>query len=722
MVPDDGAAKLQQFVKALQDTTLRCERLMEILSILRQMDELNEPSLSLDEICRRILEPIAFELAAENCSLYLMDEQGERLELRAACSPFEERGKAYPAGGWTGSRFKVGEGIVGTVAKTRKPLRVSDAATEGAFLPIRNGRVQVRSLIAFPLLMRDKVIGVLNLSHSEPGFFTATNENALSFIAQRAAQILAWHTLWQRLRESEKHYRLATQNAGDAFFVFDKEGNIIHANPVVETISGIPPDRFIRGEALWEDRIVPEDRPRFVSGQDRLIRTGKSLTIKYRYLDAQDRLHYLEQRSSPFLDGSGNISGVVSVVRDVTDRVKAEEERRALEAQVQHVQKLESLGILAGGIAHDFNNLLVGIIGNAGLAIGKLPPDSPVLAYLEKVESAARRAAELTRELLAYSGKGTFVIGPVHLSNLARDIGHLLEAIIGKGVVLEYDCAEDVPFINGDAAQLQQVLMNLITNASDAIGDNEGRILLRIRSSHFDREYLSRTYIDEDLAEGEYVCLDVSDTGCGMNEKTLARMFDPFFTTKFAGRGLGLAAVLGIVRSHRGAIQVHSEPGRGTTVTVLFPALKSDDPAFASRPPTTAPESEDSWHGSGAVLVADDEPNIREVAQAALGDIGFEVLTAADGREAVELFRANAARIRAVLLDLTMPVMGGKEAFEEIHEIRPDVPVILSSGYAESEAVSRFEDKAPKAFIQKPFWPTELIGKFREVLEDPSRK
>ncbi len=714
---EDITARLQPFVQALQDTTRRCERLMQILSILRQMDDLDDPTMTLTEICRRLVEAIAFELAAENCSLFLLDDAGETLELRAACSPFEDRGKAFAPGAWSGSRFRVGEGIVGTVAKTRKSLRVNDTEKDKKYVSVPNGRVQARSLLTFPLLMREELIGVLNLSHSEPNFFTNESENALSFIAHRAAQILASHRLSERLRQSEEHYRLATKNAGDAFIIFNAEGNIIDINPAGESISGISRSDFLKGDTTWENRIFPEDRPKFVAAQDRLLRTGEFHTLAYRLMDKQGDIHYVEQRSSPFRDAAGNITGVISVVRDVTERVKAEEEHRKLEAQVQHLQKLESLGILSSGIAHDFNNLLVGIMGNAGLALSKLPPDSPAISYLEKIDATSRRAAELTREILAYSGKGSFALGPVHLATLVCEMGCLLEASIGKGVALRYEFDKDIPLIFGDRAQIQQIIMNLITNASDAIGDNEGLITLKLECKRLSREDLTQTYINESLPEGEYVCLEVSDTGIGMDENTLAHIFDPFFTTKHSGRGLGLAAVLGIIRAHKGAIKVKSKPGHGTTFTVLFPILPAEEvPALI--PPTTQRISIDNWKGDGTVLVADDEVNIREIAEAALADYGFRVITARDGREAVELFREHAPKIRAVLLDLTMPVMDGQEAFEEIYSIRQDVPVILSSGYSETEAVSRFENSRPHAFIQKPFWPSELVQKLREVLEN----
>ncbi|HVC21810.1 MAG TPA: PAS domain S-box protein [Vicinamibacterales bacterium] len=389
-------------------------------------------------------------------------------------------------------------------------------------------------------------------------------------------------------------------------------------------------------------------------------------------------------------------------------------ERQRLQAQVQHAQKLESLGVLAGGIAHDFNNLLLGVLGHAGLARMELAAESPIQNRLEQIELTAQRAAELTNQMLAYSGKGRFVVQPLDLSNLVHEMAHLLHSVISKKADLRFDFAPGLPAVNADVSQLRQVVMNLITNASDALGEHNGTITIRTGLVHVDAHYLSDTYVNEASPEGPYVFVEVSDSGCGMDGPTRARIFDPFFTTKFTGRGLGLAAVLGIVRGHHGAIKVYSEPGLGTTFKVLLPPAQR--PAQAtSRPDRTR----DTWHSGGLVLVVDDEEGVRTVAQGVLERCGFSVLEARDGLEGVDVFRAHAADIRAVLLDMTMPRMGGVEALREIRRIRHDVPVILSSGYSEEDAVDhvRVGTSELSGFIQKPYAATGLVDKLREVLE-----
>ncbi|MDE3154273.1 MAG: PAS domain S-box protein [Acidobacteriota bacterium] len=399
--------------------------------------------------------------------------------------------------------------------------------------------------------------------------------------------------------------------------------------------------------------------------------------------------------------------GRVWSFRNVTERLR-------LEAQVQHAQKLESLGVLAGGIAHDFNNLLLGVLGHAGLARMELADDSPVQARLSQIELTAQRAAELTNQMLAYSGKGRFVVQPLDLSNLVQEMTHLLHSAISKKAELRFDFGDALPAVHADVSQVRQIVMNLITNASDALGDRNGVITIRTGLVRVDAQYLSDTYVNEALPDGPYVFVEVSDTGCGMDAATRARIFDPFFTTKFTGRGLGLAAVLGIVRGHHGAIKVYSEPGMGTTFKVLLPAAAEAAHELAAPAPVR-----EEWHSDGLVLVVDDEEGVRTVAQGVLERCGFDVLEAGDGREGVDVFRAHAGEIRAVLLDMTMPRMSGVEALREIRQIRRDVPVILSSGYSEADAVDhfRFGGDELAGFIQKPYAAAGLVDKLRQVLE-----
>jgi PAS domain S-box-containing protein len=409
-------------------------------------------------------------------------------------------------------------------------------------------------------------------------------------------------------------------------------------------------------------------------------------------------------------DEEAFLADLANAASQVVLAATAEEERRKLERQVQQVQKLESIGVLAGGIAHDFNNLLTAILGHANLAAMDLPSESPLRDNLREIDKATRRAAELCRQMLAYSGRGKFIVEPINLSHLAQELANLLQISISKKVTLLCHFATELPAIEADAAQVRQVVMNLVINASEAIGDKKGVITVSTGVMHCDEAYLRGSHLAEPACPGDYVYFEAIDTGCGMDAETRAKIFDPFFTTKFAGRGLGLAAVLGIVRSHKGAIKINSEPGKGTTFRVLFPA--SSKTAKKNEPPLAA----ELWRGTGTILVVDDEESVRKVAEKMLALCGFRVLAAANGREAIALFQESHEQIACVLLDLTMPQMDGEETFRELRRIRGDLRVILASGYSETEVSRRFAGQNVAGFIEKPYELAMLNVKLREAL------
>src|SRR5580658_4332155 len=345
------------------------------------------------------------------------------------------------------------------------------------------------------------------------------------------------------------------------------------------------------------------------------------------------------------------------------------EEKKLRDEKLLEKQKLESLGVLAGGVAHDFNNLLTGIMGNASLAVETLPPNSPAQRMLQDVVDASDRAAHLTKQLLAYAGKGRFVIQPMDLSDAVRDVSHLIQSSIPKNAQVQLDLAANLPCVEADAAQIQQLVMNLVINAAEAIPeDREGRVLVTTRVQDVDETYIAQTLSPGEIVPGEYVALEVHDTGVGMDQSTLQRIFDPFFTTKFTGRGLGLAAAIGIVRGHKGALKVYSTPGQGSTFKILFPAMH-DGPQFVESKTAIAARP---GLQRGAVLVIDDEEVVRRTAKATLERCGYDIVLAENGSEGVQLFQTLAGKISAVLLDLTMPGMGGEETLRRIQQIRPD--------------------------------------------------
>ncbi|MCP4684022.1 MAG: PAS domain S-box protein [bacterium] len=524
----------------------------------------------------------------------------------------------------------------------------------------------------------------------------------------------------EALRESEAKFRGLVESSSDWIWEVDGEGVCVYASPQVTDILGFTPAEVL-GRTPFS--FMPPKEAERVGNIFAGIRksSGRIVNLETTCLHKDGSRVIIETSGVPLRDSTGDMIGYRGVNRDATDRKTSEHEKLELERQVQHAQKLESLGVLAGGIAHDFNNILMAILGNAELALDELAPHSPARHNLEEIEKASKRAADLATQMLAYSGKGRFVIICIDLNELVDEMTHLLDVSISKKAELRFNLEEKLPGIDGDATQIRQIIMNLITNASEAIGDRNGVVALATSVIDCDRAYLDavdatfKSGSEEPLPEGRYVCLEVADTGCGMDRATIARIFDPFFTTKFTGRGLGMSAVLGIVRGHRGAINIYSEVGRGTTFKVLLPASQApiNETSVQAQPkPTT-----EGWRGKGTVLVVDDEETVRNVGVQMLEHLGFEVLTAADGREAVDLFGERGDEIACVLLDLTMPNMDGEEAFGEMTRIRPDVNVILCSGYNEQEATQRFSGQGLASFLQKPYSFSTLKAKLMHILE-----
>ncbi len=396
---------------------------------------------------------------------------------------------------------------------------------------------------------------------------------------------------------------------------------------------------------------------------------------------------------------------------DIAERERLDAERRDMKARIQHSQKLESLGVLAGAVAHDFNNFLTGILGNAGMVLRKLPDDSDCRVMVEEIEKAAQHAAALSNQMLAYTGRNAAVSQPFDLKSLIEEMAPLLRISVSKKAALRLELADGLPAIEGDPSQIRQVIMNLITNASDALGSDSGYISLEAGILEADRAYLADADAGTELSEGPYVYLEVSDTGCGMDEAAQGELYDPAFTTKGPGRGLGLAAVQGIVRDHGGAIKLDTVPGRGTTFKVLLAASDHLLPGAE-----TARDQASSGKAHGTILVVDDEDIIREVARNILEDCGYDVLIAENGRRALEVFEQHADDITAVLLDLTMPELDGAEAYLELRRIRPDIRVVLSSGFDDNDSmIERFMTEEAVGFLQKPYRPVELIERIRAV-------
>jgi PAS domain S-box-containing protein len=536
------------------------------------------------------------------------------------------------------------------------------------------------------------------VEHLDPQVLTPI----LLLFAHRAAAELERIDAAARLSASEARYRQIVTTCQEGVWMLDAAGSTTFVNAPMAAMLGCTVEGML-GRHLFDFMDAEARREAEANLARRRQGVVERHDFRLRHADGSDV--WTTMATNPLLDDEGHYVGALALC---TDRTAA----RVQERKVQHAQKLESLGVLASGVAHDFNNLLVGILGNTDLALDALPSASPIRPMLEDVRAASTRAAAFTRQLLDYSGQGRFVVERLQLNDLVDELGRLLSSVLSKRAVLRFELDPRLPLVEGDVAQLQQILMNLLTNASDALDGQDGVITVSTRVVDADQLDASMTYLDGPLLAGAYVCLQVTDTGCGMSAATRDKIFDPFFTTKFTGRGLGLAAVLGILRSHRGAVAVASEPGEGTTFQVLLPSAGGAPlTASAVSVPGPAPAAR-----AGTILVADDEAMIRKVTALVLEEAGFQVLLARDGQDAVDQFAAHADQIVAVLLDMTMPRLNGEEAFRQMRAVRPDVRVVLTSGYAEQEAMRRFAGTGLAGFLRKPWRADDLVDALRVAL------
>ena len=480
----------------------------------------------------------------------------------------------------------------------------------------------------------------------------------------------------------------------------------------VYRIFEVDPKKFNASYNAFLDAIHPDDRDLVSATYATSLKTKQPYEIIHRLQMPDNTIKHVQEKCSTFYDDEGNAIRSVGTIQDITKQIEEEQEQLKFQSQLEHTQRLESLGVLAGGIAHDFNNILTAILGNAAMAENKVLLN-PAIAkeHLSNIVTSSEKAADLCRQMLAYSGKGKFVVRAMDLSSMVEETFRLLDVSIASGVIIKYQLTENLPAVEVDVVQIQQVIMNLVINASDAIDKRSGVISISTGVMHANEMYLKETSLDDHLPEGRYVFLEVSDTGKGMSKEAQARIFEPFFTTKMTGHGLGMSAVQGIIRGHDGAINVYSEVGQGTTIKILLPIsnlLKEEA------------KNHSNLHQlpsfKGTVLVIDDEETIRETASMMLEYMGFKVLTAIDGQDGLDVYKKHQADISLVLMDMTMPRMDGKTCFRELRHLNENIKVILSSGYNEQEATSLFAGKGLAGFIQKPYTPDLLEEKLRELL------
>ncbi len=589
-----------------------------------------------------------------------------------------------------------------------EPLRIHGPGMQVPY-PAGNGFVAVENWI-FPLLSRGRKIGAVCMEGMQLNDGSIFEELQPFFVyaglmldneISNYSQLAEAH---RRLQHSETLYRTLFEQLPDGVVLWGApELMPLQFNPAAHNLLGYSRAEF--ASLTVADFEASLGTAEIAGMLDTLRREGSaSFESIHRTKAGDSRFVFIYLK---LFELAGR-QMVLAIHRDITKRKRAEEERHKLEQQLLHAQKLESLGVLAGGIAHDFNNILTTIIGNADLALMRINRESPAVENLHRIEQASSQAADLAKQMLAYSGKGKFVVQNLDMNRLLEDMLHMLEVSISKKAVLRFNLTKPLPPVEADATQIRQIIMNLIINASEAIGDRSGVIAVTTGCMDCDDSYLKDVWLDENLTDGLYVYLEISDSGCGMDKDTMTKLFDPFFTTKFTGRGLGMAAVLGIVRGHRGAIKVYSEPGKGSTFKILLPASSRPAEIF------NCDSAKDEWQGSGAALLVDDEETVRGIGAEMLKELGFTVVTANDGRQALEVFKSR-NDIGFIILDLTMPHMDGEQCFRELRRLKPDVKVIMSSGYNEQEVTQKFVGKGLAGFIQKPYKFSTLKEAIRNI-------
>lgn len=604
-------------------------------------------------------------------------------------------------------------GIVGSCYSTGENIVINDAYSDPRFdshTDRKTGYI-TRNILALPLhSSTGQVIGVFQAINklSSDRVYSKNDVQRAFLVASYVGRMLEACILYNQIRESrellkknQERLKNILEATNDGFWDWSVEKQELFISPAWA--------KYVTGRdvvAHFNDlarKAIHEDDKKAVEDVflHQLSSRNNSYEVEYRLRTFDDRILWVEERGRVIeWNDEGKANRLVGTFKDVTSRKMALHEKAKLEAQLQHVQRLESLGVMAGGIAHDYNNMLSTIIGNTEIAILDSPDGSPVIPYLEQIQSAAHRSSELTRQLLNYAGGGKFVVAPVSINSTIKETLELVKASLSKKAELKLDLMAELPEIIGDSAQIRQVIMNLVINASDALKNESGTVSIATNVQKIDPDcfWLYQPEQLKDYADKSYVTLTVTDTGCGIEERLLGKIFEPFFSTKDSGRGLGLAAVIGIVKSHKGGLSVKSEFGKGTEFIVQLPVreLESDSQAVADKLRSSLESS-----GTGNIIVADDEETLLLVLNRILNKAGYKVLSAKNGLEAWELYQKHGIEIDLLILDTNMPELSGPEVLKKVKDADSAVPVILMSGYAQlSDEESMVQ---PDAFIQKPF-------------------
>jgi PAS domain S-box-containing protein len=678
--------------------------------------------LVLDELLRTTVDDIRESFGYYNVTLLLKDHSRKELGRQAMAGGFEDIARPD-------YRQPVGVGLIGAAAETGEVIVSNDVAGDRRFITGFAVDVPTRSELCVPIKLAGEVIAVLDIQEVEKHIFDDTEIKTLEILCDQLAAAVHNAHLYERanqeiaervriekeLRASEMRMSTILRSLPVAVYtaVVPADEDATWISEGIERFVGYPPEKFLQEPHLWSDNIHPDDQDR-VWREYRTILERNEVRLEYRWRAADGSYRWILDNALALPSKAGHPKRVIGVFLDITDRKNAEEENLRMERQMLESQKLESLGLLAGGIAHDFNNILMAVIGNLDIALLETAPDSEVHSLMTEAQQAAQRATGLTKQLLAFSGRGRYAAVPIDLNALIDETMHMLRAGVSENASLRMDLDPTLPMIEADPSQVQQIIMNLVVNASEAIGDRRGSITLTTRARHCDDRTLARSRLERKPPPGMYVALEISDTGCGIDRAVMNRLFEPFFTTKFTGRGLGLSAAMGIMDNHGGAIMVESEPGAGSTFTILFPRYECSEeiPARTRRAAAGSP----AGSFSGTVLLVDDEAPVRKTCAALLERLGLAVVEAANGEEALEKMRSCGDAVSCAIVDMTMPGMNGIATSSALRRIRPDLRIILTSGYLQHEVESGYARKNTVGFLQKPYKLSELGALLDRVL------
>ncbi len=586
-------------------------------------------------------------------------------------------------------------------------------------------KLSVDALISVPLIHKKEPLGLLFVdTKGAKRDHTTSDVNLLMGIASQVATGIVNARSYSRLQESEQRYRLLAENATDVIWILDVETlKIKYISPSVEKTIGYTPDEMVT--LSMDQYLKPASFQRAATALGQAMEqaaTGSidpksySMTLELEECHKNGTIVPIEVTAGFLLDEHGKPNAVLGISRDLSERNRAEKERTEIGNRLQRAKKMESLGTMAGSIAHNFNNLLMVVLGNLELAKEDLPEGSTAARNIQAAVNASRRAADLSSMMLTYVGQLKKESVPVDLSQMVAAVLKNMDESKIASVALDLDLADPMPLVAADAGQMRQVISGFITNAIESLGKENGRVRISTGSMHCDTRYLSTTYLREEMPEGMYAYVEVADTGCGMDTETLGKVFDPFFSTKFTGRGLGLAAVMGIIRSHNGVLKVSSVKNEGSVFTALFPLQ-----GIYLRPVTPDRTETEPGAAGRSVLLVDDDAMVMDIGSQFLKRLGYTVLTASGGQEALDIFKQASGRIDCLLLDFTMPGMDGLATMQQIKKIRPDAKIVIASGYTRQQIEDRFAGIGlPDEFIQKPFQLKALQEKLEAVISKPS--